>query len=175
MKPVQIDFSGRRPAAPWWAALLFALGAATCISAAWRVSTFNLRETRVMADVERARGAIQAKRPPPAPVVSIAEARVKAINAAIVQLNLPWQSLFGSLEEIRPKNIALLGLEPNGEKHVLRIYAETKQPEDMLDFVRLLEGQPQFASVALVKHEIYMQDPNRPFRFTIEAAWRDNL
>ncbi|HEY4371515.1 MAG TPA: hypothetical protein VGN52_06305, partial [Burkholderiales bacterium] len=106
MKAAQIDFTGRRPAAPWWAALLFALGAAACISAAWRVSAFNLQQARVVADVARARGAIQAKRPPPAPTVSIAEARVKAINAAIVQLNLPWQSLFGSLEEIRPKNIA---------------------------------------------------------------------
>jgi len=172
---VRIDFSGARPAPPAWALLLFAVGAALCITAVWRGSAIGLRETRAMADVERARGALTAHYPVAVARVSMSEAQVDAINNAIVQLNLPWQALFESLEKVKPQNIALLGLEPDGKKRVLRILAETRQAEDMLDFVRLLRQQPQFADATLIKHEIYAQDPNRPLRFAIEATWKASL
>lgn len=175
MKPVQIEFSGLRPATPAWALALFACGAVLCISAVWRVGTGNLRETQAAADVERARGVLVARRPAPVPAIELPEAQVGAINQAIVQLNLPWQALFQSIEQVKPKNIALLGLDPDGSKRVLHILAETKDADDMLDFVRLLREQPQFVDALLVKHEMNTQDPNRPLRFSVEAVWKDSL
>ena len=175
MKPVRIDFSGTAVPASAWTMLVFAAGVAACIGAAWRVSNFSLHESRVAADVARAQAALQVRLPPPAAPVMIADGRVAAINGAIAELNLPWQALFTSLEQIKPNNIALLGLEPNGPKHVLRISAEAKQAEDMLDFVRLLRRQPPFIDALLVKHETYAQDPNRPLRFAVEAVWKDDL
>ena len=175
VKALHIEFSGARTAYPWWSVALFAIGAATCMSAVWRISALNLVETRATADVTRARATIAARRPPPAPVVTAADSRIDAINVAISDLNLPWQTLFSSLEQVKPKNVALLGLEPNPGKHVLRIFAETKQAEDMLEFVRLIRQQPQFTDAVLVKHEVYMQDPNRPLRFSVEASWKANL
>lgn len=175
MTPVRIDFSGAPVPASGWVLLLFAVGVATCIGAAWRVSNFSLHETRVAADVARSQATVQVRQPAPVAPVVIAEGRVAAINSAVAQLNLPWQALFSSLERIKPNNIALLGLEPNGPKHVLRISAEAKQAEDMLDFVRLLRQQPPFIDALLVKHEVNTLDPNRPLRFTVEAVWKDDL
>lgn len=175
MKAVLIDFSGARPATPAWALALFAVGAAICIAAVWRMSAITMREARTAADIERARVVLAAGRPSALPQARLPEARAKAINDAIVQLNLPWQALFQSLEKVKPANVALLGLEPNGERHTLRILAETKQPEDMLDFVRLLRAQPQFTYAVLTRHEVNLQDPNRPLRFTVEAVWEPAL
>ena len=170
-----IDFSGARPATPAWALLLFAVGAAICIAAVWRMSGITVREARIAADIERVRSVLAAGQPSAIPQARLPEARAKAINDAILQLNLPWQALFESLEKVKPANVALLGLEPNGEKHTLRILAEAKQPEDMLDFVRVLRRQPQFTYAVLTKHEINTQDPNRPLRFMVEAVWEPSL
>jgi Tfp pilus assembly protein PilN len=42
----------------------------------------------------------------------------------------------------------------------------------MLAYVRQLGQQDWFSAVALVRHEINEQDPNRPIRFQVDAAWR---
>jgi hypothetical protein len=175
MKPVRIDFSGARPATPGRALALFAFGAALCIAAVWRVNAFSLREARAQADLARARTALTARKPPAAAPLVLPEARVSAINAAIVQLNLPWQALFESIEQAKPKNIAILSLEPDGRKRILRVLAESKAADDMLDFVRMLREQPRFADATLTRHEINLQDPNRPLRFTLEVSWKSGL
>lgn len=175
LKRVQIDFSGARPAPPAWALALFAVGAALCIAGVWRASDITAREARAAGDVERVRSVLAAGQPVALAHATLPEAQIAAINGAIVQLNLPWQALFESIEQVKPKNVALLGLEPNGEKRTLRVLAEAKLPDDMLDFVRLLRGQPQFSDALLVKHEVNTQDPNRPLRFMVEAVWKAAL
>jgi hypothetical protein len=175
MRGVRIDFSGRRPDAPGWSLALLALGIIVCISAVWRLSDLAMREARAAGDVHRAQAALARRRPVPAAPVVLAEARVAAINSAITQLNLPWQPLFQCLEGVKPQNVALLGLEPDGKKRVLRILAETKQPEDMLAFVQMIRAQPQLADATLIKHETNLQDPNRPIRFVVEAVWKATL
>lgn len=175
VKTLHIEFSGARIVQPWWSIALFVIGVGICIGAIWRISALNLIEARASADVARLQATISARRPPPVAVVAIADSRIDAINAAISDLNLPWQALFSSLEQIKPKNVALLSLEPNAGKHVLRIFAEAKQAEDMLEFVRLIRQQPQFTEAVLVKHEVYMQDPNRPLRFSVETVWKAGL
>lgn len=175
MKEIRIDFSGARPATAGWALLLFAMGAAICVAAVWQWNGFKIRETRANADLDRARGVLTAKSPPAVAPLNLPEARIGAINSAIIQLNLPWQALFEALEQTRPKNIALLSLEPDGKKRVLRILGEARQADDMLDFVRLLREQPRFSEATLTRHEINMQDPNRPLRFTVETSWKPEL
>jgi hypothetical protein len=42
----------------------------------------------------------------------------------------------------------------------------------MIGYVEGLRRQDWFDAVALVRHEINEQDPNRPIRFQIDAAWK---
>jgi Tfp pilus assembly protein PilN len=175
LKPVRIDFSGKRSSPPAWGIALFAIGVAIAIFALWKVNAFDLRQARANADLARVRSMETARRPPAEVLAVIPAPRIDAINAAVAQLNLPWQALFESLEKTKPQNIALLSLEPDGKKRVLRILAEAKQSDDMLDFVRILREQPQFSDALLTRHEINIQDPNRPLRFTLEATWKPSL
>ena len=175
MRQARLDFSGRKPAAPAWSLAVLAIGMAACIFTVWRAGDLAMREERAAVDVTRARAFLAVRNPAPVVPVVLPEPKIIAINSAITQLNLPWQPLFQCLERVKSKNIALLGLEPDGKKRVLRILAETKQADDMLEFVRQLRAQPQLADAVLVKHETNMQDPNRPLRFLVEAEWKASL
>lgn len=108
-----------------------------------------------------------ALRQPPLP-----EAQANAVNAAILQLNLPWRALHDAVRAATPPSVALLALEPDAKKHTLRITAETRASDGMIDYVRSLREQEGFASVTLARHEIVELDPNHPVRFQVDAQWR---
>lgn len=101
----------------------------------------------------------------------IATSQAAAVNLAIAQLNLPWRNVFDAVEAATPSTIALLTLEPDAKKQLVRGLAEAKTSEAMLAYIEQLKQQSFFASVVLVKHEINEQDSNKPFRFQFEAQW----
>jgi hypothetical protein len=103
--------------------------------------------------------------------VTIPEAQAGAVNKAIEQLNLPWRDLFNAIESATPATIALLAIEPDAKKHVLKATAEVKASDDMVGYVEQLKKQGLFSNVLLTKHEINAQDPNKPIRFQLEAEW----
>lgn len=55
---------------------------------------------------------------------------------------------------------------------MVRIEGEAKTAEDMIDFVEQLGRDPFFQKTSLLRHQINENDRNRPYRFTMEAAWR---
>lgn len=107
----------------------------------------------------------------PAPKVALAPAQANAVNAAVLQLNLPWRDLAAALAEATPDSVALLALEPDAKRRTVRISAEAKNSDDMLAYVARLQAGAWFSSVALARHEVMRQDPNQPLRFQINASW----
>ncbi len=178
MRKMQLDFappSLRRtlyhtpPLA--WAAVL--AGAALCAGAAF-AGYQALAQSRA-ADARAARAqlarqpAAQARQD--APKIVIPEAQGKAVNAAILQLNLPWRQLQQSVAESTPKSIGLLALEPDPRRQALKITAEAKNADDMIAYIEQLKEQEFFAAAVLVRHEVMETDPNRPLRFQVEVQW----
>jgi Tfp pilus assembly protein PilN len=102
----------------------------------------------------------------------VPEAQAAAVNAAVLQLNLPWRALYDAVQAGTPANIALLALEPDARKSLLRITAEAKTSDDMIAYVEQLKKSEWFSGVLLSRHEINEQDPNRPIRFQLDAQWR---
>ncbi len=102
---------------------------------------------------------------------ALTEAAALQINTAIRQMNLPWSDLLDSIEEATPADIAVLVIEPDAQKNVLRGTAEASRPDRMLEYVRLLKKQSAFSQVVLTKHEVRDKDPNRPVRFEFAAYW----
>jgi Tfp pilus assembly protein PilN len=111
---------------------------------------------------------------PPVKKIMIPEAQANAINAVILQLNLPWSDLFDAVEEATPGTVALLALEPDAKKHMIKAIAEAKSSDEMIAYIERLKKQALFASVILSKHEVNEQDPNRPLRFQFEAQWKES-
>lgn len=61
---------------------------------------------------------------------------------------------------------------PKGPAGSLKIAAEAETARDMLNYVAYLGQQPLFRSVYLVKHEMAPAGAPRPYRFQLEAQWR---
>lgn len=97
---------------------------------------------------------------------------VKFSNHVIHQLNLPWDKLFAQLEEAKGENVALLGVEPDVNSPVIKVVGEARDYAEMLQYVRSLsEQQGVLQSVYLDDHKMDDQNPDKPIRFTLEAAW----
>lgn len=177
MNKVRIDFapaSVRRtlfhtaPAAWMLAGVAFGL-CALAAAGGWRLLE-QRRMDEALAAATRARDA--GLRAPAAPAPRIAASQADAVNAAVGQLNLPWRELHDAVAAATPAGIALLALEPDARKHALRITAEARNSTEMVAYVASLKQQEMFSGVALARHEINEQDPNRPIRFQLDAEWR---
>jgi Tfp pilus assembly protein PilN len=132
------------------------------------------RQLQGVADELRqvqARLAAQAAASQPKPKAPIPEPQAHAVNAAIAQLNLPWRDVLDAVESATPSTIALVALEPDAKKHLIKGTAEAKTGEAMIAYIEKLKRQPFFRFVVLTKHEVNAQDPNHPLRFQFEAEW----
>ncbi|MDN2705333.1 hypothetical protein O0881_25400 [Janthinobacterium sp. SUN100] len=159
---------------PVWAWMTGVLGVALAVTAACSGSAALQRqqasEARWHLAQQRVLAAMQG--PAPAPQIAIAPAQAAAVNAAILQLNLPWRDLQDALASATPPAIALLALEPDARKRVLKITAETTGSDAMVAYIAQLKQQELFgARVQLLRHEINALDPNKPLRFQLEARW----
>lgn len=102
---------------------------------------------------------------------------LKQVAIAVRQLNLPVSRLIKTVQAPRDVRVALLGLDLNAQQgqdgaSALKIAAEAETPQDMLNYLAFLNQQPMFSSVYLLKHEMNMNTPEHPYRFQLEAQWR---
>lgn len=98
---------------------------------------------------------------------------VTRANDVLRRITLPWDELFGAVEAAAPNDVALLAMEPDSDSQALKIAGEAKDVPAMLDYIRNLESRAMFRTVTLQSHQIQHQDPQRPIRFSIVAAWKD--
>lgn len=107
----------------------------------------------------------------------------KAVAEAVRQLNLPVTRLIKTIQAPRDIRVALLGLDLNGQPAqdsadistpagALKIAAEAETAQDMINYLAFLNQQTLFRSVYLVKHEMNANAPDHPYRFQMEAQWR---
>jgi len=178
MKKVRIDFAPpglvrsvlRTPRGAW--AVLWIVFVLAMVLAALNIK-LKQRESEIgqLLAKARARAVVPASAPTPART-PVPEAQAAAVNAAVLQLNLPWRALHDAVQAGTPANVALLALEPDARKSLLRITAEAKTSDDMIAYVEQLKKSEWFSGVLLARHEINEQDPNRPIRFQLDAQWR---
>jgi len=127
-----------------------------------------------------------ALREAPAPVLRQASwsredlARAAAVNAAVRELNLPISALLAALQPPADLHVAVLGVdvasgapaEAGGSSRV-KITAQAPSGVDMAHYVAYVAQRRPFDGAYLVRHEIAMEVPERPWRFMVEASWKD--
>jgi hypothetical protein len=155
------------------AKILAAVGLALCVAAG--VTGARLLARKNSDDALLAAARARANVPVVVAVAStgprISEPQAAAVNAAVMQLNLPWRALQDAIGAATPPTIAMLALEPDARKRSMKITAEAKSSDAMIAYVEELKKQELFSAVALTRHEINELDPARPIRFQIEAEW----
>lgn len=95
----------------------------------------------------------------------------EAVQESIARLNMPWDTLFQSLEAVSPDKINLVSVESDPERSSVKITAEAPEVYAMLQYARDLATQPGLQGVQLVQYEIAGDGPEQPVRFIMTAAW----
>ncbi len=95
----------------------------------------------------------------------------KAAAAVARDLQVPWAQMLSALETVQAREVALLAVEPSALRHNIRITAEAKSADAMLNYVEALRGD-SFPEVILASHQVQVQTPGNPVRFVVQVRWR---
>ncbi len=173
MRPIEIDFGRRRRSgARISGALLLAAAIAGVGAQTW--AYFGLRTEADAWQADRRR----LDRLASAPSIKSApedqerlRAELSLSNRIIDKLDMPWDTLFATVEAAAGEQAILLGVEPDAERREVRLTGEAKDAAAMLGYLRELRRAPVLGDAHLTDHQVNIQDPQRPVRFTIEASW----
>jgi hypothetical protein len=168
LQPLRIDFAEREDgASPVRIAALF-LGAAAMALAITVFQDIQTRTARLEAELGRiARPAGNAG---PAGAARLDEA-VKRANAVARELARRWDTVFAAIEAVGDAEVALLAIEPDARKSIVRITAESKNKHAMLRYLTRLQERQPLQRVLLEHHEVRTQEPERPVRFVVSGEW----
>lgn len=99
------------------------------------------------------------------------EARAKSAAIVLHELGRPWPELLERLEGAQGERIALLSLNLEGAKGMLRIAGEGRHLVDVLDYMQRLSSDAFLTEVVLDQHEVVENDALKPVRFSLSARW----
>ncbi len=172
MRRLELEFQPRRSGPLAWS--LLALGSA--LVAGLVLLQYTLQNEQVELDSVHSLELQLGRRPATAAPQSTAASREQAERLAQMrsvsqQLQRPWQQLFSMLEAMPQDDVALLGLTPDARKGQVRIAAEARNLEAMLQYHQRLEASDELSDVSLLNHEVLAAQPEHPVRFTLTATW----
>lgn len=176
MKPLSIDFVERPlwrlPVATRRRQILVGVGLTTALAAAaafWQWQQLDQQLAEATQAIALARREIAERTPPPPVPLLLSEPQVVAINNAIEQLNTPWPAVLDAFEHVASSHVALLQIEPDHRRRLVKGVAEAKDHQRMLDYVGQIGAVAPFAGAMVTRHEVNEKDRNRPLRFMFEA------
>ncbi|MFJ4455817.1 PilN domain-containing protein [Pseudomonas sp. NPDC089392] len=173
MRRLDLEFQPRRNSPLAWS--LLALGSAVVIGLVLLQQSLQAEQVDLEASVHGLELQL-GRRPATAAPLSSAASREQAERLAQMQsvsqqLQRPWQQLFAMLEALPQDDVALLGLTPDARKGQVRITAEARNLEAMLQYHQRLEASEELSDVSLLNHEVLAAQPEHPVRFTLTATW----
>jgi Tfp pilus assembly protein PilN len=176
MHALRLDYQRSTRPIPWLG--LGVLGSALAALALLASHYHELGQRTVLwearaAHVERLAGrSARALRPATGQAAREQALEVQHANQVLRQLSLPWDTLFRAVESAGGKSVALLSMEPDIRKGTVRISGEAKDFAAMLEYIKQLGARDVFGSVHLQNHQIRQDDPEKPVRFSLLAAWK---
>ena len=165
---VPLDFVapvGRRNAV---GTLLLLLGLSACAAVGYAINGDMQERDRLearLASVSRSHRTV--------PRVSSGDAA--AAVAVQRELSIPWIRLLAELEAAsmdRASTIALLQVQPDPAKHLVRITAEARTLPDALAYLQRLQKSTVLRYPMLDSHELRKDDAEHPIRVKLTAEWR---
>lgn len=173
MRRLDLEFQPRRNGPLAWS--LLAVASATVAGLVLLQQSLQAEQVEVEASVHRLEQQL-GRRPATVAPLSNAASREQAERLAQMQsvsqqLQRPWQQLFAMLEAQPQDDVALLSLAPDARKGQLRITAEARNLEAMLQYHQRLEASAELSDVSLLNHEVLAAQPEHPVRFTLTATW----
>lgn len=143
-----------------WALLL--------LSAAMAVMLAN-QQTAMLEEAEAIHAQLAARAPKKSPPVTSPDAIAKQrkLEAIHARLTFPWAGLLKGLENSVDENVVLLAVEPDPASHQVRIEAEARDWDAMIEYIGKIDGEGIFAEAHLISHRVEKNEPQMPIRFVV--------
>jgi hypothetical protein len=168
MRALQLDFKQGSFLPPAWRLALLGLGCIAIALVTWETTDLTRRIDKAEVQLRGMAGSGA-----PAPGVAVAAEDMRQANDILQQLVTPWGELFRAVEAAKDDAVAVLSLQPDTGRRVLRIDGEARNMDALLVFIGRLENSRNFKQVLLYNHEIRLDDPERPVRFGLSATWTE--
>ena len=168
MRRVDLDFMPRRRQWPSWALLGVVLFLAFDAAHSYRSLHKALDDSRRPPAARPARPVLDS---------GVPESTKRELDAArriYQELALPWGPLFRAVESATGPQAALLSIEPDAARGLVRITGEVKDYPSVIEFMRRLEATGVLERAHLVSHEVREDQAQRPTFFALVAYWRAN-
>lgn len=153
-----------------------ATGLALCAAAAVAALAVGIVFERGIGERERLEAQIEAlEQRRPAPVTAEKTAEQTEAAKAARALSIPWTAVLAELEAANhdmASQVSLLQVEPDADKHLVRITAEVRALPDALAYLERLQRSPILRYPMLESHERRKDDPEHAVRIKIAAEWR---
>ncbi len=172
--PLALDFARPQSRSHGTGLAAVALGAVLLTLALWqsdlareRVATLDAELVSLGVDREAERN----RASQPVARGGDTDERVRKANRVIGQLSTPWDDVFSAISAANGEHIALLSLESDPATAQVRAGAEARNAQGMLDYLERLRTDGRLAPAILQSHQVMLEDPSRPVRFTFSASW----
>jgi len=170
MRRLDLDYVAAPRRARWPGAALLAL---SLVVAAGVVERY--RDARAeLAAVEAAQGLVNLDR---SSTKAIPRERLdeetKMVNEVVRQLGLPWARMVAAVERASSADVVVMQMQPDAQQRLLRLTAEAKSRQAMLQYVRRLGEDRALGDVFLVRDEVRTEQPGRPIQFAVQATLRE--
>jgi len=166
MRKLNLNHGGGKNRHEFMARIMLGLGIAAMLLLIYAMYYVNSRMVLLQAEADELRQPRQKARIEPAD--RLRQEEVAAIQSAMAELVLPWESLFAALESIDVPEVRLLAVEPDARKRKLRITAEASGTDTIIEYVQALDTQAMLDEVFLLRQE---RSEAGPYIFNIEAVW----
>lgn len=173
MQKLSLDLV-KSPRPAWPGMLVLAIAIAFTLLNYRQYLVISGHNAEIESELAQAGAASQVSRAThPASILSPAEieAEERRVREVVSLLLLPWRDLFAALESASHNDIALLSIDPDHKKRMIRITAEARNFDVLVGYLKKLGSAPQLRFVRLLRYEVRDADKLRPLRFTVEASW----
>ncbi len=97
--------------------------------------------------------------------------RIVKANRVIRQFSTPWDDVFSGIEKASGEHVALLSLESDPANAQVHVGAEARNFRKMLEYLERLRQDGRLSPAVLQSHQVMVDDPTKPVRFTFTASW----
>lgn len=147
------------------------IGSMLFLTGLWRMHLLQTESSALSGSLHQAESTLKSH-PASSRVTTISKMQASAVNTAVHQLNVPWRDILDAIELATPRHIALLGIEPDSSRQLVRITGETLSTDAMLAYLDQLNQSTFFSAASMSQHFTDEQDPQKPLRFTMEAYYQ---